>query len=344
MFCCFGRSRKNVDISFSNIDHDQVNRGVVFGLEPKCLKRYFQHVRFLNKSISEDPLDAEERQKVVFFVRRHKIKELLEKCSKLKVSEHEDMKHHLDTVENLSVELKGKNMDAIFRSESNQKMLEHKESVLALATFLEASSNFDYEVFETYFTSEYKTTVKDIMGVLDDGEVADWAPAKTRILNSDFDFRDGIAEEEEDSALPDTRPDNLVIFLIPSIEVLKDSFEDYIQRFKTHMPPCLVEDGPTMVFLLTNLTEMKSYCRKKLRADYVGKIEDCTKRIVEFCCGVLEDHGGDISKLKLPLVTFVDLDDIARFKQAMCEIAKLNEEKDPKRQKVLLNDRESFFS
>lgn len=350
MFCCFGG--KTLDKAFAKLDAQAVHKATVIGDDHACMKRFFQHVRFLNEpTLHEEPLDAQERLKVSFYIRRQKINDLLLKCTKLKVEEHEDMKPHLERVEQLAIDLEGRgtNMNAIFRSEGNQKILEEKDAILALATFLEASSNFDYEKLEATFDDGYKFSVREMLSVVEDGQVGDWAPTQSRIGNVNFSFSDHLSKDRRSSADfsgVEHMEHDLVILIIPAVEVLKDSFEEYMDRYRVYMSPCVVEDGPTMVLVLTGLTEMKDYCRKKLRADYVGKIEDSTKRIVEFCCTVVEDQDVALTKLKLPLVTFVDFDDFVRFRRMMNDIAKVfsGGETDQKRTSVFLNERESFFT
>ncbi len=110
-----------------------------------------------------------------------------------------------------------------------------------------------------------------------------------------------------------------------------------------------MEGGPTLVFLITGLAETKKHCKDN-NIDHVEVIENMTKEIIEMCYMSADNFAStSIADIKLPLVTFVDIDDMVRFKRAMLDIAKLfslekaTSKKKAEERNVFLTDRFSFF-
>ena len=78
MFCCFGGQA--LDLAFAKLDGAKTHKATVIGDDTVSLKRFFQHVRFLNEPHKgEEPLDLEELSKARFFVRRHLIDRQVER-------------------------------------------------------------------------------------------------------------------------------------------------------------------------------------------------------------------------------------------------------------------------
>ena len=296
-----------------NEDNDKRDfRTAVVGYEERNLKHFFKHARLL----TEDPLNEEEMANVLFIIRRQRLNDLLIMSNSLKLAEHSDdnIKDIVQKVNEIAFELEA---PLETKSESNNRIMSEKANILTLATYVAASTPFKYETFEAVFEETYKPTTAEILAATEDGAVSDWAPATVKLLDATFIFQDTLAGGVDSG---NTNDHKLMIVILSSLEILKKGFEDYLNKFRMHVEPGLVPGGPTFVFLLTQVKELKKACKKK-KLDYMKKIEEATKMIVEMWCEGIEEK--DFPQLNLPLVTFVDLMDVIRFKMVMMDIARL---------------------
>ena len=142
---------------------------------------------------------------------------------------------------------------------------------------------------------------------------------------------------------------DLMVVIATVKEIVK--WNEGIVSYRPYFTPCLVEGGPTLVFLITGLAETKQHCKDN-NIDHVEVIENMTKEIIEMCYMSADNFAcTSIADIKLPLVTFVDIDDMVRFRRAMLDIAKLftlektngKKKKNNEEQSVFLTDRFSFF-
>lgn len=343
--CCEKQLRSDIELKLSKKESEQKGyRGTVVGANEKLLKRFFQHVRYL----SDIPLSEDELNKSIFFVKRQRVNELILMCRKLKVASHEDMKAPLENVEKLSIRLegvRGRRGSGESIELNNEIAEDDVRDILSLATFVEASTNFGYEDFEKAFKDDFTPAIDDILSVKEDGVMSDSVPTNSKILGVNFQLS-GILNDDMINMkfVREPADHELLIILIPSQMVLRENFEDYLINYKSYISPCLTIGGPSLVFLLTNVEKAKAK-HKQVGGDWLDKIEESTRRIVEFSCKVVDDEDRDLAQLQLPLVTFVELKDLVRFKIVMHEIARrLSGVRDSKRKSVFLNERESFYS
>lgn len=267
-------------------------KSIVVSSDEKTLKQFFQHVRF----ISEEPLESGEVEKAMFFIRRQKLNDLIAFSEKLKLGSNPTIENDLKVLQQLSLRV---DSPIETRENSNKRILGHLDSILRVASFVEASTAFGYADFEKIFENDYVPKTRDILSVADDGITSDWAPINARIVNTKFAFMDCLSDNI--NLMYEIPEHELLIVVISSMEVLEDTFKDEMIMYKSHICPCLVNGGPTLVFLLTNLKKLKSKCKAD-KIDHSEKIEEATKRMVEMCCEFVEDSV-ELVNMKLPLVT-----------------------------------------